>query len=269
MRENVCRVKIGIIGGSGVDKEEILKEKVVIPAPETKFGKPSSDIVTGKIGGVEVAIILRHGKGHTIIPSNVPNRANIQALKDLGVTHILATTACGSLREGIMPGDLVFPDQFIDRTTKRASTFHEGPEVQHVPMGDPCCGETRAVLIETAKELGLRYHGKGTVITIEGPRFSTRAESRMFQQWGADIINMSTVPEIVLANEAGICYASIAMATDYDCFDESRPAVTWGEVLRVMKQNVDNVLKLLYAAIPKINEATCTCKARGEESVME
>jgi len=198
---------IGIIGGSGLDDPKILKDAKEIEV-DTPFGKPSSPLTLGKIEGKEVVLLARHGRKHTIMPTNVNFRANIHALKEQGCTAILATTACGSLKEEIKPGDLVILDQFIDRTTKRACTFYEKDKVCHIAMAEPFCSKLRKLLIENAKELKLKHHEKGTMITIEGPRFSTKAESKMFIKWGADVINMSTVPEVVLAREAGICYAS-------------------------------------------------------------
>ncbi len=250
-------VKVGIIGGSGLDDPKLLDqyEDIEIATP---FGVPSSNLTTGLLAGIPVAILARHGKDHSIMPTKVPFRANIWALKELGCTHIVATTACGSLREAIRPGDLVFPDQFIDNTKHRLLTFHED-KVIHTPMADPFCGPLRALLAQTAEELGLRYHPQGTVITIEGPRFSTRAESRMFINWGADVINMSTVPEVVLARELGICYQSIAMSTDYDCWKEDEEPVTWEIIVRRMKQNADNVKRLVVTTIPKIEAQACAC----------
>ena len=226
----------------------------------TKFGNPSSGLTVGKINDVEAVVLARHGKRHTINPTNVNYRANIWALKEQGCTHIIATTACGSLREEIKPGDLVFCDQFIDRTTKRTSTFYESDKVCHIPMAEPFCKRLRSLLVETASEMSLKNHNKGTVVTIEGPRFSTKAESHMFRQWDADVINMSTVPEVVLAREAGICYAIVAMSTDYDVWKEHEQGVDIQMVLQTMKQNAENVKKLLIATIPKINYEECQCK---------
>ena len=260
-------IKIGIIGGSGLEDPKILKDAKDIPA-NTRFGNPSSYLTAGKISDVDVVILSRHGKKHSIMPGNVNYRANIMALKELSCTHIIATTACGSLRKEIKPGHFVFCDQFIDRTTKRASTFYDADKVCHIPMAEPFCQKLRIILAETAKEMKLDYHKKGTVVTIEGPRFSTKAESHMFRQWNADVINMSTVPEAVLAREAGICYAIVAMSTDYDCFMEDRLPVTIDEVLKVMKQNADNVKKLLVEVIPKIKYADCQCKEDIKTSVI-
>ena len=260
-------IKIGIIGGSGLEDPKILKGAKEINVT-TKFGNPSSSLITGKISNVDVVVLARHGKRHTINPTNVNYRANIMALKEQGCTHIIATTACGSLREEIKPGHLVFCDQFIDRTTKRASTFYESDKVCHIPMAEPFCKKLKNLLAEAASEMGLEHHKKGTVITIEGPRFSTKAESHMFRQWNADVINMSTVPEVVLAREAGICYAIVAMSTDYDCFLENRQEVTIDEVLKVMKQNSDNVKKLLLNVIPKIDYVDCKCKDDIKTSII-
>ena len=226
----------------------------------TKFGHPSSSLTAGKIGNVDVVILSRHGKKHTIMPSNINYRANIIALKEQGCTHIIATTACGSLREEIKPGHFVFCDQFIDRTTKRAQTFYDADKVCHIPMAEPFCGKLRKLLSETASELKLEHHNKGTVITIEGPRFSTKAESHLFRSWKADVINMSTVPEVVLAREAGICYAIIAMSTDFDCWHESEEGVNIEMILQTMHKNAENVKKLLLHLIPKITHTECQCK---------
>ncbi len=253
-------IKIGIIGGSGLDDPKFLKDAKEITV-KTSYGDPASPLTIGKINGVDVVILARHGRKHQIMPSNVPNQANIMALKEQGCTHILATTACGSLREEIAPGDFVFIDQFIDRTTKRKFTFYETGTVCHISMAEPFCKNIRKALIEEAKKLKLRYHEKGTVVTIEGPRFSTRAESKMFQQWGGDVINMSTAPEAVLAREAGMHYAAIAMSTDYDCWRENEEAVEWHMILETFKKNVEKVTKLLIAMIPKIKEYDdCTCE---------
>lgn len=252
-------IKIGIIGGTGLDDPKLLKdykEKEV----STIYGKPSSPLTLGKLNGVDVVLLARHGKKHTIMPTNVPYQANIQALKDEGCSHILATSACGSLKEEINPGDFVFIDQFIDRTTKRKQTFYEKDHVCHIPMAEPFCLNLRKLLVETSKKLKFRFHEKGTMVTIEGPRFSTKAESHIFRQWKADVINMTTVPEVVLAREAGICYAIIAMSTDYDCWMDGRE-VDIQEILRVLKQNSENVKKLILETLPKIKDnPECRCR---------
>ncbi|MFX1308672.1 MAG: S-methyl-5'-thioadenosine phosphorylase [Promethearchaeota archaeon] len=247
-------VKIGIIGGSGLDNPDILKDVKDIEV-DTPYGKPSSPLKLGKIHDVDVVLIARHGREHTIPPTQVNFRANIQALSNQGCSHILATTACGSLREKIDRGDLVILDQFIDFTRLRKISFFEefAPgDMKHTPMADPYSEELRKILIETAKELNLKFHERGTVVTIEGPRFSTRAESNMFRIWGADVINMSIAPETILANELGIPYAAVAMSTDYDCWKEDEVPVTWEEILEIFSKNVDNVIALLSNTIKKM-----------------
>jgi len=247
-------VKIGIIGGSGLDNPDILEDAKDIEV-DTPYGKPSSSLKVGKIKGVDVVLLARHGRDHTIPPTQVNFRANIQALKEQGCTHILATTACGSLREEIDRGHLVILNQFIDFTRHRQITFHEEfkpDKPEHTPMAEPFSKELRDILIKTAKELKLYCHDKGTVITIEGPRFSTKAESKMFRVWGADVINMSIAPECALANEAGIPYAAVAMSTDYDCWKEDEEPVTFEAVLEIFKANVEKVTELLVNAIPEV-----------------
>lgn len=246
-------VKVGIIGGSGLDDPKFLgnaTEKIV----DTPFGKPSSALAFKKIDDVEVIILARHGKDHLISPTQVNNRANIHALKSQGVTHIIAASTCGSLRQEIGRGDLVIIDQFIDFTRHRKITFFESFEngAVHTAMADPFDPELRKILYETSTALGFKTHNRGTMITIEGPRFSTRAESKMFRIWGADVINMTSAPEAILACEAKIPYALIAMSTDYDCWKEDEPPVSWEEIVAVFQKNADNVKKLMINAVPKI-----------------
>jgi 5'-methylthioadenosine phosphorylase len=243
--------KIGIIGGSGLDDPEIMQEAEDLET-NTRFGRPSSPLRVGTIEGTEVVLLARHGRRHTIPPSQVNYRANVLALEEAGCTHILATTAVGSLREEIGRGDLVILDQFIDFTRHRAITFHdyfEPGNAVHVPMAEPFSDDLRARLSRNADELGYRYHPKGTVVTIEGPRFSTKAESHMFRSWGADVINMSIAPEVILANEAGVPYAAVAMSTDYDCWKEDEEPVSWEEIVRVFKGNAEKVTRLLVQTI--------------------
>lgn len=252
-------IKIGIIGGSGLDNPDILKHpsEVII---DTQYGRPSSPLTCGSIGGIEVAILARHGRDHSIPPTKVNFRANIQALKDHGCSHILAATAVGSLRQEIAPGHLVFPAQFIDHTRRRETTFYNDDMVIHTPMAEPFCPNLRKLLAETAGELGIAHHRDKTVITIEGPRFSTKAESHMFRAWNADVINMSTVPEVNLAREARLHYAATAMSTDYDCWHEEEAPVTWEMILATMKANAEKVLNLFVATIPKIRQYDDVCK---------
>lgn len=241
------KVKIGIIGGSGLDDPKLLDQSKEVEI-KTPFGNPSDKLVCGSIGGKEVVILARHAKGHSIIPSNIPFRANIWALKELECIAILATTACGSLKEEMCPGDLVFIDQFLDFTKSRKLTFFED-EVIHTPMAEPFDHYLRGILTQAAKKLKVRHHTQGTMVTIEGPRFSTRAESFMFQKWGADLINMSTVPEVTLANELKIPYQSIAMVTDYDCWRQGEESVSFELILKRMDENAEKVKKLLIEAI--------------------
>lgn len=247
-------VKIGIIGGSGLDNPDFLSHPRDIYAG-TPWGEPSSPIREGEIDGVPVALLARHGRNHTLSPSVVNYRANVQALKDVGCTHILATTAVGSLREEIGRGDLVIIDQFIDFTRQRKMTYHEyfkPHEAVHTPMSDPYDPGLREVLAHVCRMRGYPFHPKGTVITIEGPRFSTRAESRMFQSWGADIINMSIATETILANELGIPYAAIGMSTDYDCWKQDEQPVSWEEICRVFQSNAEKVTNVLRDSVPLI-----------------
>jgi 5'-methylthioadenosine phosphorylase len=251
------QMKIGIIGGTGIDHPDILQNREEI-AIGTKFGSPAGLVVTGEVRGVAVALIARHGHDHSINPTNVPYQAHIMALKQLGCTHILAGTAVGSLKEEIKPGDLVFTNQFIDRTTKRKQTFYEQDKVCHISVAEPFCRDLRQLLNDTAQQLGLPHHKQGTAVIIEGPRFSTKAESELFRSWNADIINMTMVPECVLAREAEICYANISMVTDYDVWHDSE--VSNQKVVETMKQNVEKLKQLLTAVIPRIQEVQCGCK---------
>ncbi|MFA5928292.1 MAG: S-methyl-5'-thioadenosine phosphorylase [Candidatus Margulisiibacteriota bacterium] len=260
-------VKIGIIGGSGVDDPKILKDFTKTKM-HTPYGATSDLVVQGKLGNTEVVILPRHGENHRINPTMVNFRANVWIMKELGVTHLIGPTAVGSLREEIEPGHLVFPDQFIDRTTSRKTTFYEGHVVCHISMADPFCEDMRRILIDTAKKLNVKYHPKGTVVTIEGPRFSTRAESHMYRSWGCDIINMSTVTEATLAREAGICYAAIAMSTDYDCWKESEEAVSVEMVMATMKKNAESVKNILLEAVPKFTDKPCNCREAYKTSAM-
>jgi 5'-methylthioadenosine phosphorylase len=243
--------RIGIIGGSGLDDPDILKNAEEMEV-DTPYGKPSSPLKTGQIEGKEVVLLARHGRQHTIPPTQVNYRANVWSLKEAGCSHILATTAVGSLREEIGRGDLVVLDQFIDFTRLRALSFYDEFEpgnAVHTPMATPYSEELRKRLIASAKRLELSHHETGTVITIEGPRFSTKAESHMFRSWGADVINMTIAPETILANEAGIPYAAVAMSTDYDCWKEEEEPVSWEEIVRVFTANAQKVTRLLTSVI--------------------
>mgnify|MGYP001616267611 CR=1 FL=1 len=248
-------MKLGIIGGSGLDDPKLLSDYKEIEV-ETAYGKPSSSVICGKLKEVEVCIISRHGKGHTITPTNVNNRANMAAFAKLGCKYVIATSAVGSLKEEIKPGDFVIPDQLIDFTKKRENTFYDNFEqgVVHASLANPFSEELREKIISCCDELGYRVHSIGTTITIEGPRFSTRAESNLFRNWGADVVGMTTAPEASLAKEAGLEYAVIAMSTDYDCWKEGEENVSIEMVFSRMKDNAERVKKLLIKVIEKFNE---------------
>jgi 5'-methylthioadenosine phosphorylase len=246
-------IKIGIIGGSGLEDPQILsnacEEEVATP-----YGKPTSILKHGMIKDKEVVLISRHGKHHQYSPTQVNYRANLYALKEAGVTHILATTACGSLKEEIGRAHFVVLDQFIDFTRHRINTYADNFEngIVHAPMAMPFDETLRGLFITAATQLKFPVHPKGTVVTIEGPRFSTKAESKMFQCWGADVINMSVATEAALANELKIPYAAIAMSTDYDCWKDDEAPVSWDEILKIFNQNADNVKKILIDVIGRI-----------------
>ncbi|MCF8232527.1 MAG: S-methyl-5'-thioadenosine phosphorylase [Bacteroidales bacterium] len=240
-------MKIGIIGGTGLEQLNIFEESGEVSF-STPYGKTSSTFFKGISGNNEIYILSRHGRSHSIPPTQVNNRANIFAMKELGIEAIIATTACGSLRDKIGVGHLVFPDQFIDFTRHRDITFFdkfEEGKLGHISMPDPFDDNLRNKLTQEAAKLNLNYHSQGTLVTIEGPRFSTRAESRMFQSWGGDIINMSIAPEVILANELGIPYATVAISTDYDSWKTDEEGVTWEEVLKVFKSRVETVKTLM------------------------
>ncbi len=257
--------EIAIIGGSGLYDAEMLENPREIKV-HTPYGRPSDSIILGNYKGRQVAFLARHGKGHQIPPHLVNYRANIWALKQLGVQRILASNACGSLREDMKPGDIVVVDQFIDRTKERKSTFYEGPQVCHISSADPFCPQLRNVLSDTTSKLGFMFHPKGTLVCIEGPRFSSRAESRMFRQWGGDVLSMTVVPECVLAREAEICYASLALVTDYDCIFEH--TVSTQEIIEIMKGNVHKAKQIFANAIENMPaERNCKCKDALKDAI--
>jgi 5'-methylthioadenosine phosphorylase len=247
-------MKIGIIGGSGLDDPKFIQDYEEREV-DTPYGKPSSTITCGKINNVEVCILARHGKKHEIPPSQVNNLANIYALGKLGCEYILATTAVGSLKEEIGRGDFVILDQFIDFTKQRQETFFKDFKegVKHTPMADPFSEFLRKKIIGSCSELGIKFHPFGTVVTIEGPRFSTRSESKMFRLFGADVINMSVAPEAILANEAGIQYAAIAMSTDYDCWKLEENPVSWEQILKIFSENSEKMKKVILKVIENLS----------------
>ena len=248
-------MKIGIIGGSGLENPELLQDYKEINV-DTPFGKPSSPLITGKINGVNVVILSRHGRKHEIPPTQINNRANIFALKYEGCKQIISTTAVGSLRENIKRGDFVILDQLIDFTRHRQVTFYDKFEFGpiHTPMANPFSEKLRKKIIQACEELNFNHHKSGTVITVEGPRFSTIAESNMFRQWGADVINMSIAPEAILAKEAEVEYATIGMSTDYDCWKQNEEPVSWEAIKKIMRENAERVKKVLLKTIENLSE---------------
>ena len=250
-------VKLGVIGGTGVADPKLFRQAGEAD-PRTKYGRPSDRIRILELNGTNVAFIPRHGSGHTIPPHMVNSRANITALRDMGVERIIGLAAVGSLREQLRAGDIVIPDQFIDMTTQRRLTFYDGPEVVHISAADPFCPELGQLALQQARRLGIPVHGKGTYICVEGPRFSTRAESRLWRTMGADIIGMTLVPEAQLARELGLCYVSVCSVTDYDVWAD-RP-VSARDVAETMKRNEANIQCLLAEMIPKVPEKRgCRC----------
>jgi 5'-methylthioadenosine phosphorylase len=259
---------VGVIGGSGLYDIEGLSEVREV-ALATPFGAPSDDYVCGVLDGVRVVFLPRHGRGHRIPPGGINFRANVWGLKKLGVTRILSLSAVGSMREDIEPGHFVAVDQFIDRTLHRADTFFDRGVVAHVMFADPVCEDMRQAALGGARELGLRIHDGGTYVNMEGPHFSTRAESRLYRTWGASVIGMTNLQEAKLAREAEICYATVAMSTDYDCWHEEHDDVTVEAIVAVMKANVANAKRLVRACLPRVaSERRCGCGRALEFAIM-
>jgi 5'-methylthioadenosine phosphorylase len=255
----VMQAEIGVIGGTGLYDPKLLKNVSEVNV-DTPYGKPSDAITVGELSGITVAFLPRHGKLHTIRPTDINVRANMFALKRLGVKRILAASTVGSLREDYQPGDIVFADQFIDRTTRREQSFYTISEARvcHISVAEPMCPQLHKTAIDAAKSLKMRMHETGTYVCIEGPRFSTKAESRMYQNWGADVIGMTMVPEVVLAREAEICYTNISTVTDYDCWKEH--AVCVEDIVSVMKTGVENVKRIIAEVVAKTpREHSCQC----------
>ena len=254
-------IRIGVIGGSGLYDMEalrILEERTV----ETPFGSPSGPYVIGELEGRRVAFLARHGKGHRLLPTELDYRANIFGFKLLGVERILAVGAVGSLKEAYPPGHVVVPDQFIDRTRHRADTFFGDGLVVHVSLADPVCPELTRRFGEAAEEAGAEVHRGGTYVCMEGPQFSTRAESFLYRSWGADVIGMTNLQEARLAREAEICYATLAMVTDYDCWREEEAAVSVDAVLEILQQNsraAQDIVRRVVARLPEARGDDCVC----------
>jgi 5'-methylthioadenosine phosphorylase len=255
----MAEAKIGVIGGSGLYHIEGLTD-VQETKIKTPFGEPSDAILLGNLEGIEVAFLPRHGRGHRISPTEVPSRANIYALKSLGVERIISVSAVGSLKEHFKPMDIVIPDQIIDRTRNRVNTFFGRGIVGHITFADPFCPVLSDILYESAQKTGVRAHDGGTCIIMEGPQFSTRAESELYRSWGADIIFMTALPEAKLAREAEICYATIAIVTDYDCWNEKVESVTTEMILSNLQKSVSNakeIIKLAITCLPHTRDCPC------------
>ena len=253
------QARLAVIGGTGLYKIEGLTEIKEV-RPETPFGKPSDAIIVGKLGGAGIAFLPRHGRNHTISPTNVPSRANIYALKALGVEFIISSNSCGSFKEELKPGHLLVPDQIIDRTRQRISTFFGEGIVAHIQFADPFCPVLSQIVYKSALDAGATVHKGGTFVVMEGPAFSTRAESRLYKAWGADVLGMTVLPEAKLAREAEICYASIACITDYDSWHETAETVTVEAILTTMGNNIDfakKTIKLAAGRLPQKRECAC------------
>lgn len=251
------KADIGVFGGSGF--YELLDNPREFKM-NTPYGAPSSPVMIGEIGGKTVAFLPRHGKDHSLPPHMINYRANVWAMKELGVARIIGPNACGSLQKEVEPGHFVICDQFVDRTSGRKDTFYDGPITTHVSSADPYCPTMRQVAVDCSKELGITVHPTGTVVVIQGPRFSTRAESKWFASQGWEVINMTQYPECYLARELEICYCNISLITDHDAGAEGAEPVTNDEVVRVFNENNQKVKDLLYAMVPRLpEERACIC----------
>jgi 5'-methylthioadenosine phosphorylase len=264
----MARSIIGVIGGSGLYQMAGL-ENVREVEVKTPFGKPSDKFVRGVLDGVEFLFLPRHGKGHRWLPTEVNSRANIFAMKKLGVERIISVSAVGSLREEIAPGHVVVPDQFIDRTTQRPSTFFGKGIVGHVSLADPFCKDLAAKLANAATQEGAKVHARGTYLCMEGPQFSTRAESHLYRGWGAAVIGMTNIQEAKLAREAEICFATLALATDYDCWNEAVGNVEIEQVLKVLQQNVELAQRTIRRVVTALSDArSCGCESSLKDAII-
>jgi 5'-methylthioadenosine phosphorylase len=259
---------IGVIGGSGLYSMAGL-DKVRGVEVKTPFGKPSNKFVKGKLGDTELVFLPRHGKGHRLSPTEVNFRANIFAMKKLGVERIISVSAVGSLREKIAPGDVIVPNQFIDRTTQRPSTFFGNGIVAHVSLADPFCKHLSTALVLAATRERAKVHAGGTYLCMEGPQFSTRAESHLYRSWGADIIGMTNLQEAKLAREAEICFVTLALATDYDCWNEAAGDVDIDHVLKVLQQNVALAQRTIRRLVGDLPDArSCACASSLKDAII-
>jgi 5'-methylthioadenosine phosphorylase len=260
----MARAEIGVFGGSGFYSFLEDVEEVEVDTP---FGKPSAPFAVGEIGGRSVAFLPRHGTAHELPPHAIPYRANVWAMRELGVRRIIGPNSSGALRPDLDLGEFVFCDQFVDRTSGREQTFYDGPETTHVSAADPYCPDLRRLLAETADELGIKARAGGTVVVVQGPRFSTRSESRWFQEMGWDTINMTAYPEGYLARELELCYANVSMITDHDVGVDGTPPVSHEQVVTVFRENNARLRELLFAVIPRIppqpEEHLCSTALRG------
>jgi len=262
------QVTVGVIGGSGLYDIEGMSSARSIRV-RTPFGAPSDAITVGSLEGIRVAFLSRHGRGHVLNPSGINYRANIFALKSLGVSHVISVSAVGSMKESIHPGDVAVPDQFIDLTKRRVSTFFDGGIVAHVAFGEPMCAELRQALLSAGKKVGATLHRSGTYLCMEGPQFSTKAESRLYRQWGVDVIGMTNMPEAKLAREAELCYATLALVTDYDCWHETEEAVTVEAVLGTLHRNVVLAKQILRAVMPSFaHPIDCSCHRALDNAIL-
>ena len=260
--------KIGVIGGSGLYEMADLKNLKSVKV-KTPFGEPSDEYILGTLNNREMVFLPRHGKGHRILPTELNFRANIYGMKKLGVEWILSVSAVGSMKEEIAPGNIVVPDQFIDMTKRRISTFFGNGIVGHVAFADPVCGDLHNILYQSGLNAGATVHKGGVYICIEGPQFSTRAESLTYRKWGVDVIGMTNVTEAKLAREAEICYATIALATDYDCWHEAEEDVTVEAILEILHKNVTTAQKIIKNAVSKIDtERKCSCKNALQNAIL-
>jgi 5'-methylthioadenosine phosphorylase len=260
--------KIGVIGGTGLYDIEGLTDIEEVNV-DTPFGKPSDAITIGRLEGVGVAFLPRHGKGHRISPGELPVRANIYALKSLGVEHIIAVCSTGSFKKEVKPGDLLIPDQLIDRTRNRVNSFFSEGIVAHIAFADPFCPVLSQILLETSQEAGTSVHPKGTFVIMEGPAFSTRAESRLYRSWEADIIGMTALPEAKLAREAEICYAIIGCVTDYDSWWHSAEPITIDVILNTVRHNIDTAKQIIKLAVSRISQKRdCDCATALENAIV-
>ncbi len=262
------RAEIAVIGGSGLYEMEDLEEVREVRV-STPFGRPSDAVTLGTLSGRRVAFLPRHGRGHRINPSMINYRANVYALKSLGVTQIVSVSAVGSMKTHIQPNHLVLPDQFIDRTTRRVSTFFDQGLVAHVAFADPVCPVTSAALGKAAKTVGATVHVGGTYLCMEGPQFSTRAESLLYRQWGVDVIGMTNATEAKLAREAEICFATMALVTDYDCWHESEESVSVEAILSIMHANVEQAKNVLRQHVQQsVGPGACACRTALRQAIV-